>query len=470
MRMKRNLWSLLAIFMVSSLCLGLAACGGDDDDDPSPELKVSPTSLRFAATDAEGQDFDITCNTNWTIDVDEDWVEVSSERGNGDDNIEVNVEDNTDEERRTANITVTAGSLSRKVRVTQEAGQSLSVSPADPQLGAEKGATNSFTVSANSSWSVSGVPSWLQLSATSGSNTTTITMTTTEINFNDQPRSATLTVTAGTKTATVNVTQLAYFDSSISVNLTNPLIMSNGMYADLSFSNVLGYHEGLYYKYAFDVKTEEDIYNEIIEETPFGSDEYNYAVMTGLNANTDYVYCLVPYSGDSKSRKYGKMLVYNFTTKSSSVYCDATLTGSYSSSYWTYTVTKQRRCAHYYMLYSTDQYAEYWHNYIGDASVLLALQIRNHIEDKQTYPNYDYYLNGGTTRISRESGDYAFFLWTWGVDDTGEFSGNISSIYANTSSSAKPATAKKAAAKGKVKKMKRSELNKMMSHLRVIEK
>lgn len=470
MRMKNYLRRLPAIFMVSFLCICLTACPGGDDDDPAPELKVSPSSLRFAATGADSQTFDITCNTNWTIDVDEDWVEVSSESGNGDDNIEVNVQDNTDEERRTATITVTAGSLSRKVKVTQEAGQSLSVSPKDPQLGAEKGATNSFTVNANSSWDISGVPSWLQLSATSGSNTTTITMTTTEINFTDQPRSATLTVKAGTKTETVTVTQLAYFDSSISVSLTNPLVMSNGMYANLSFNNVLGYHEGLYYKYAFDVKTEEDIYNEIIEETPYGSDEYNYSLLTGLRANTDYVYCVVPYSGDSKSRKYGKMLVYNFSTKSSSAYCDATLTGSYNSSYWTYTVTKQRRCAHYYILYSTDQYAEYWHSYIGDATVVLALQIRNHIEDKQTYPNYDYYLNGGTTRISRESGDYAFFLWTWGVDDTGEFSGNINSVYANTSSSAKPAAAKAAAGKGKTRKMKRSELDKMMSHLRVVER
>ena len=422
---------MLAIMMVGILSVGFTSCS--DGDDPEPELKLTPSSIKLAALGEESETFDITCNTSWTIDVDEDWIEVSPDKGKGDETIEVRAEDNTDDIRRTATITVKAGNLERKVKVTQEAGQSLSVSPLNPQLGADKGAQLNITITTNSTWNISGTPSWLTLSATQGSNTTTITMTTTEKNFSENTRSAVLTVVAGTKTAAVTVTQEATFDPSIKVTATNELLLSNGYYADLSFSNVLGYHEGYYYKYAFEVKTEEDIYNEVIEGDIYSADVYNYTIMSGMPANTEFVYCCVPYSGDSKSRKYGKMLIQTFKTKSNSTYCDAAVTGSYNSSYWTYTISKQQRCHHYYLLYATDSWAEIRYS---SAAIELALAIRDRIEDKTNYPNYDYFLNDGTSRIARTSGDYAFFLWTWGVDDAGEFSGNIRETYANTSSSA----------------------------------
>ena len=464
MKKKDFLWSLLAILMAATLSVGLSSCSKDDD--PDPELKTSPSSIKLAALGGESETFDITSNTNWTIDVDEDWVEVSPTYGKGDETIEVSAEDNPDDSRRTATIIVKAGNIERKVKVTQEAGQSLSVSPQNPQLGSDKGVQGNFTVTANSSWNISGVPSWLTLSATQGTNTTTITMTTTEKNFSENPRSANLTITAGTKTVTVTVTQEALFDASIKVTAINELILSNGYYADLNFSNVLGYHEGYYYKYAFDVKTEEDIYNEVVDGEIYGSDAFDYTVMSGLSPSTEYVYCCVPYSGDSKSRKYGKMLIQRFTTKSNSTYCDAAVTGSYNSSYWTYTISKQQRCHHYYKMYSTDASAEFWYS---QPPVILALEIRDWINDKVNHPNYDYYLNDGTSRVAREDGDYAFFIWTWGVDDQNEFSGNIRGSYANLSASARQQTVLNAPANKTlkaVKKSTRAELNKMKKSLR----
>ena len=457
------------MLMVATLSVGLTSCG-DDDDNPAPELKTNPSSIKLAATGGESGDFSITSNTNWTIEVDEEWVEVSPTYGNGDETIEVSAEDNLEDSKRTATITVKAGSLERKVKVTQEAGQSLSVSPQNPQLAADKGATGSFTITANSSWSISGTPSWLSLSATQGTNTTTLTMTTTDKNFSDNARTASLIITAGTKSATVTVTQEAFFDPSIKVSAVNELILSDGYYADLTFSNVLGYHEGYYYKYAFDVKTEEDIYNEVIQGEIYGSNAYNYTVMSALNANTDFVYCCVPYSGDSKSRKYGKMLIQRFKTKSNSTYCDAAVTGSYNSSYWTYTISKQQRCHHYYKMYSTDAAAEYWYS---QPPVILALEIRDWINDKVNHPNYDYYLNDGTSRVAREDGDYAFFIWTWGVDDQNEFSGNIRGSYANLSATARQQTVLNAAANKTlkpVKKSPRAELDKMKKNLRIERK
>lgn len=455
-------------FLISTLFI-CTAC--PDDDEPDPELKASPTSIKLAAIGGESEEISITSNTNWTIDVDEDWVEVSPMYGKGDETVEVSAEDNPDDSKRTATIIVKAGNLERKVKVTQEAGQSLSVSPKDPKLSAEKGATASFTVTSNSSWSISGIPSWLSLSATQGTNTTVITMTTTEMNFSDNARTTSLTITAGTKSTIVTVTQDPMFDSSIKVSASNELILSNGYYSDLTFSNVLGYHEEFYKSKAFDVMTEEDIYNEVIKNSPYPSKEYNYTIVSGLDANTEYVYCCIPYSGDSKSRKYGKMLIHRFTSKSNSTYCDAATSLSYNSTYWTYTITLQQRCAHYYKLFAKDAEAE---NLFNNAPpVLLALYIRDRINDKENYPNYDYYLNGGTSREPRSEGDYAFLIWTWGVDDNNEFSGNIRGSYANLSSSARQRTVLQTSENKmlkSIKKVTRDELNQMGKKLYIEKK
>lgn len=441
----------------------------------TPSLKVLPSNIQMPAVGSEKDpvSFDIECNTEWTIDVDEDWVKIDKTSGNGDESIEVYADDNKDSSKRTAKITVSVPNtnLSKTVKVTQAEGENLVVTPLDPKLEAEKGSTVTISITTNANWSISGTPSWISLSSSQGgSGTTIITITAKEKNFSEKERSSNFTVTSGTKSATVTISQEPMFDASIKVNAVNELILSNGYYADLTFSNVLGYHEGYYYKYAFEVKTEEDIYNEVIAGDVYGSDVYNYTVISGLSANTDYVYCCVPYSGDSKSRKYGKMLIQNFKTKSNSTYCDASVTGSYNSSYWTYTISKQQRCHHYYKMYSTDAGAEYWYS---QPPVILALEIREWINDKVNHPNYDYYLNDGTTRVEREDGDYAFFIWTWGVDDQNEFSGNIRGSYANLSASARQQTVLNTDGNKTLKPAKKSpraELDKMKKYLRIERK
>ena len=439
-------------------------------------LKVSPTNLQLESKGNKQVAFDIECNTEWTIDVDEDWLHVSTENGNNDETIEVYADDNTESNKRTATILVAAKGtqLSKKVRVTQAEGESLVVTPLDPKLEADKGSSITISITANSNWGISGTPSWVSLSSSQGgSGTTIVTLTAKEKNFSDIERSASFNVVSGSKSATVTITQEPLFDSSINVTATNELILSDGYYADLKFSNVLGYHDGFYYKVAFGVKTEEDIYNEVIEGDVWGSDVFNYTMMTGLIPNTEYVYCCVPYSGDGKSRKYGKMLIQEFKTKSNSTYCDAAVSSTYNSSSWVYTISKQQRCHHYYMLWDDNIGAEI--KYSSYSTIDLALAIRNRIEDKTNYPNYDYFLNDGTSRLTRYSDDYAFFLWTWGVDDNGEFSGNIRSTYSNTSSSSRLKNSSKTLSnKGQIIKTKKELTRKQMEernkHMKIIVK
>ena len=117
-------------------------------------------------------------------------------------------------------------------------------------------------------------------------------------------------------------------------------------------------------------------------------------------------------------------------------------------------------------MYATDAAAEYWYN---QPQIILALEIRDWINDKVNHPNYDYYLNDGTSRIPRENGDYAFFLWTWGVDDQNAFSGNIRGTYANLSASARQNTILYAPTNKALKSQKRparAELDSMKKYLR----
>lgn len=450
----------------------IASCSSSDD--PEPTLSVSPTSLQFEATDNGSANVDIQSNTKWTMTTTESWLSLSQRQGSGNATVEISVtEDNPEPVSRSAEITVTAGDLIKTIRATQKAGLSLSVSPSDPQLSADKGATVNFEITTNSAWTITGIPEWISLTATQGTGNTTITITTTEKNFSEKERIAELNITAGSKTAKVKVTQAASF-ADIHVSTANEITMSDGWYADLIFDkNVLGYHEAYYQEYALSVKTEEDIYNEVLTETSQSAKEIAYAVGSDFTPGKNYIYCCIPYTGDGKSRKYGPMLIKKFTTKSSSNYCDAFVTAIYSYPYWKCSIVKQKRCHHYYRMLAVNESAEFFNIF---PSILLAKEINEWINDKAGHPNYDYYLNDGVTNYTKESDEYSFLIWTWGVDDNNAFSGNVCKSYASTGSNAKSKksvkfVAPQGAMKAKpFKKPKKADIEKFAKGLRIMRR
>ncbi|MFZ0281607.1 MAG: kelch repeat-containing protein, partial [Bacteroidales bacterium] len=85
----------------------------------------------------------------------------------------------------------------------------LNVSPTSISLGSALGSTGTFTVTSNTSWSITDNASWLSVAPISGTNNATVTVTATSANTGASPRSATVTI-AGTGVAskTVTVTQL----------------------------------------------------------------------------------------------------------------------------------------------------------------------------------------------------------------------------------------------------------------------
>lgn len=85
------------------------------------ELELDTESLSFTK-DGGSSTVSVTSNTDWTVSDDADWLTVTqSGKGNG--SVTVTAAANTTYEARTATITVTAGTVTKNISVTQDAAE-----------------------------------------------------------------------------------------------------------------------------------------------------------------------------------------------------------------------------------------------------------------------------------------------------------------------------------------------------------
>lgn len=124
---------------------------------PAPDphfLTVNPTEFFFSA---EGgmQTFNIGCDTEWNIDLDADWVLVSTASGTGNAEVALTVSSNTLEENRKVDFAVISGDLIQRLTIVQEPGDEQLVATLSPDtLSAPyTGTANaSFAVTSNTLW------------------------------------------------------------------------------------------------------------------------------------------------------------------------------------------------------------------------------------------------------------------------------------------------------------------------------
>jgi hypothetical protein len=192
---------------------------------PATTLTVSPTSLDFAAAGGT-ETFTVSSNTSWTVGSSATWLSVSPASGSNDGTVTLTASANTSTASRTATVTVSGGGITRTVSVTQDAyvppATTLTVSPASLDFAAA-GGSKTFTVSSNTSWTVTAPNNskqWLSISPASGSNDGTVTLTVAE-NKSAAQRSTTVTVSGGGITRTITVTQEPK-DTSIIPNGKDP--------------------------------------------------------------------------------------------------------------------------------------------------------------------------------------------------------------------------------------------------------
>ena len=219
-------------------------------------LSVTPPNQDIPATPVGSTSFTVTSNTSWTVTSDQTWCTVPAS-GIGSGVLTAAYQVNPTISSRVAHITITASGLAPViVTVTQEAGlPTLSVLPANQDIPATPAGSTSFTVTSNTSWTVSIDQPWCTVTP-SGSGDGTITA-----NYSVNPtvfsRVAIISIAApGVSTITVTVTQSA---GQGTLSVTPP--------------------------------------NQDIPATPAGSTSFTVTSNTSWTVTSDQTWCTVPASG-----------------------------------------------------------------------------------------------------------------------------------------------------------------------------
>ncbi len=206
----------------------------------APSLEVNPTNLTLAFQSSSTATFDITsANVTWSVSSSQTWLNVSSTSGSANQTITVTaVSENPSTNTRAAIITISGAGISRTVNVTQEGASDLSVNPSSVNLAYTSGSSGAFNItSANITWNITGMPTWINISNTSGSTSESITVTTNAVNPSTLARSATLTVSDGTLSSTVTITQAGAPSLTVSTSsIALPYTSSSGSF-DINVEN-----------------------------------------------------------------------------------------------------------------------------------------------------------------------------------------------------------------------------------------
>ena len=213
MKIKSLLFAVLAM-------ASLLACKKDEPV-VEPVLELSSTNININSYGGE-RILNITANNAWTVAADAEWVSFSEESGEASDekqSITVYIDEYTGQEARTAKITVTAGSLTKEIAVTQAAAEvepeqepetELTLSTATLASAAE-GGESTFTVTSNKAWTAATEADWVTLAPTAGeASEEAVTVTVTVVaNADYVERTAVITVTADDAEQTVTLIQAA---------------------------------------------------------------------------------------------------------------------------------------------------------------------------------------------------------------------------------------------------------------------
>ena len=123
-------------------------------------LNAHPDSI-IASSDAGETTINISGSCcDWTISDNASWLTVSPNIGNSNKEVKVSFEENSGCDHRTAEITISGCEIERKVFVTQEGFNGLSISMGSQTVEAVEGTTN-FTVNGDCSWEVEENSDWI---------------------------------------------------------------------------------------------------------------------------------------------------------------------------------------------------------------------------------------------------------------------------------------------------------------------
>lgn len=159
-------------------------------DETVEYLEVSPANIEFDYDGGE-EFITITASGSWTITT-PDWIEVTTNRGNGDKTLMVKADKSTVNSDRSGVITITMGNRSATVNVIQRYTGKLTISPSSVVFlytGKAYQYKNKITVSSTGAWTSSKEDDWFSMNKTSGSSGDTAIIFTAQSWSGTEPRS-----------------------------------------------------------------------------------------------------------------------------------------------------------------------------------------------------------------------------------------------------------------------------------------
>ncbi|KPA11778.1 secreted protein containing APHP domain protein [Candidatus Magnetomorum sp. HK-1] len=189
---------------------------------PAPErLDVSPTSKNFSYSGGSVS-INVSTNISWNVTETTGWLSVS--KSGSAFSVQCNANETTSQ--RSATISVSGGSLSRQVQITQSpAPERLEINPTS-KIFSDTGGSVTINVSANISWSVSKNQTWLSITSTNGINDGAFSINC-EANSTVNQRNATVTISGSGLSKQVQITQNGGSES-LTVNPTSKTFSSVG--------------------------------------------------------------------------------------------------------------------------------------------------------------------------------------------------------------------------------------------------
>ena len=172
-------------------------------------IETEQSSILFGSK-VESRTLGIKSNTTWTVTSKPNWISLSKESGEGNDDITLTSTDNPNTSTRTGEIVIGQPGLSiqAKVKITQE-GKSLSTDATLLEF-SDKAGQMSFNLTADTKWTSVNSATWFYSTPTSGNGDATITVSVEE-NITVEERTGTIQYTYSDKLTNVNVHQLAKY-------------------------------------------------------------------------------------------------------------------------------------------------------------------------------------------------------------------------------------------------------------------
>lgn len=417
--MKRN------YLLTFILALVIASCGGSDDDEAETLLTVSPNTFTLSS-DGDSQVLKIQSNTSWLITGASGWLSLSSSSGKGNASVVLTAQESKDIDERKCTLIVQSegGEISEPVSVVQQGvSVSLSVDVKEINL-AEAGKEQTFNITCNTSWSISGVPEWLTVSSTNGVGNAAIKVSANSFNNSPADRDVTLNISSsGGSSQSVKIIQKAGLAAGSNVTAQTVVVLSDCFATDFEYGSNVTYFYAVVFEASFIERyTDEEIIDVMKTDENRCTPNDNYVIsFYGLEPQTKHVLFLL---GFNKDGERGELIRKEITTKSGTNQPEAYVSNvTYTTSEWSWYTTIGAYATKYYQWI-----LEYSSNYYNSSDGLVAWYFSKNIKER---PNADFdpiLQSGGWTR-ARTSSITKLQTVTWGVGQSGELGGTINNYH-----------------------------------------